>query len=88
MRLWLFALAVLLGAAAIGTRAEAQNYPWCARYSGSMADTQNCGFVSYDQCMETIRGMGGYCEVNNQYQPAAGATAHPPGRVRRDYSDK
>ncbi len=50
------------------TRAAAQNYPWCAQYSKG-GDEQNCGFVSFEQCMETVRGIGGFCIQNNTYQP-------------------
>jgi len=27
----------------------------------------NCGFVSSEQCMAYIRGIGGYCMPNNTY---------------------
>jgi len=46
MRLILFLLvlgAVLVG---IGNRAQAQNYPWCAIYSGR-AGGMNCGFMTF-----------------------------------------
>ena len=26
--------------------------------------TYNCGFHSYQQCLDTIRGTGGYCRLN------------------------
>jgi len=57
---------------AIASRAQAQNYPWCAQYSGDMGGAMNCGFVSFDQCMATVRGIGGFCIQNNTYQPPAG----------------
>jgi len=32
----------------LGTSALAQNYPWCAQYSGrALGGSQNCGFVSF-----------------------------------------
>jgi len=35
----------------LATPARAQNYPWCAIYSGGAAGGgTNCGFVSYEQC--------------------------------------
>jgi len=34
VRLLLFLLAICAGIVWIGTQAEAQNYPWCAQYSG------------------------------------------------------
>jgi hypothetical protein len=32
-------------------RAEAQNYTWCAIYSGRSGGT-NCGFTTFQQCMD------------------------------------
>lgn len=39
-------------------------YPWCARYDWT---TRNCGFVSFEQCLATVRGRGGFCERNARY---------------------
>jgi hypothetical protein len=75
MRL-LFPLGILAAVIGIGSPAHAQNYPWCANYGGSFGDTHNCGFVSYEQCMATLSGMGGFCERNNTYVPPPGPT--PP----------
>jgi hypothetical protein len=75
MRL-LFLLGILAAAIGVGSPAHAQNYPWCANYGGSFGDTHNCGFVSYEQCMATLSGMGGFCERNNTYVPPPGPT--PP----------
>lgn len=47
--------------------AQAREYPWCARYDWT---TQNCGFVSFQQCLATISGIGGRCEPNPFYQAA------------------
>ncbi|HWV52235.1 DUF3551 domain-containing protein [Pseudorhodoplanes sp.] len=52
---------------------EAREYPWCARYDWT---TRNCGFVSFQQCLATISGIGGRCEPNPFYQA-------PPPRQRR-----
>ena len=41
--------------------AEAQNYPWCAYYDGSFGGT-NCGFTTFQQCLDTVSGIGGFCE--------------------------
>jgi Protein of unknown function (DUF3551) len=68
-------MAIAVATVLTGTRVEAQNYPWCAQYSGSMAGATNCGFVSFDQCMNTVRGMGGFCQQNNTYVPPGGAAA-------------
>jgi Protein of unknown function (DUF3551) len=79
MKLWLSAFVVGVAAAACGSPAQAQNYPWCAQYTGSMGGSMNCGFTSFDQCMATVRGMGGFCVTNTLYQPPGGgapATRH------------
>jgi Protein of unknown function (DUF3551) len=74
MKLLLSALAVIAATAALGTPAQAQNYPWCALYNGGGAGGgTNCGFVSFAQCMATARGLGAFCTVNTQYVPPPGA---------------
>lgn len=68
----IIALAALASAAALlafATPAEARTYPWCA-YMGSTLSGDlgtNCGFVSYEQCMATVTGIGGYCAPNPMY---------------------
>jgi Protein of unknown function (DUF3551) len=66
---------VLFVAAAISTPAHAQNRPWCAFYSGHFGGATNCGFSTYEQCLATISGVGGWCQPNTMYVP-------PPGRHR------
>jgi hypothetical protein len=78
MKAFLFISAALLGIAGLSTRASAQNYPWCAYYSGKAGGT-NCGFISFDQCMATVIGIGGICMRNTQFVPPPG----PASRVRR-----
>lgn len=76
MKFFVFAAGALALVATPGSPAQAQNYPWCALYT--MADgPRNCGFVSFEQCMENVRGMGGFCMANNTYHPPA------PGRQPR-----
>jgi Protein of unknown function (DUF3551) len=76
------ALGVLVSVAANATPAKAQNYPWCAQYGGGFGGASNCGFVSYDQCMQTLSGMGGFCVANNTYAPPPGPTPHPAGMAK------
>jgi hypothetical protein len=83
MRLLLLILGISVCVVGIGTRAEAQNYPWCAYYGGKEGGGTNCGFISFEQCMATARGLGGFCNVNTQYQPPPGP--HPPTRLQRRY---
>ena len=53
-----------LGTASLfgATASVAQEYPWCANYRAFGG--QNCGFVSYRQCMAAINGNGGFCSEN------------------------
>jgi hypothetical protein len=83
-------LAVLMFGAAImmsvaGTPAQAQNYPWCAYYGGQMGGSSNCGFVSFQQCMATLSGMGGFCDRNTQYVPTSATAPHYRPRHHRHY---
>ena len=58
-----------LGVLELTAPAAAAEYPWCAQYSGRSGG-RNCGFVSFNQCLETVRGMGGFCEPNQFYTPS------------------
>ena len=73
-------------AVAIGSntaRAEI-TYPWCAQYGGggSNGGGRNCGFWTYQQCMATIRGLGGYCITNEMYRGPQPGMIPPPGDMR------
>jgi hypothetical protein len=84
MRNLLLTLGILAGMTAFGSVAEAQNYPWCADYSGGdMGGGTNCGFTTYEQCMATLSGMGGFCNRNTQYIPPPGPHSSLPYRRPR-----
>jgi hypothetical protein len=83
MRLLLLIVAICVGFIGMGKSADAQNYPWCA-HLGTGFDSTNCGFTTFQQCMETVSGIGGFCMENNTYQPSAGL--HPLTRVQRCFS--
>jgi len=77
MRSILCVLGLSIAISAISAPAHAQNYPWCAFYSGrGFGGATNCGFTSFQQCMATVSGIGGSCQVNTMYVP-------PPGPHRR-----
>jgi hypothetical protein len=63
----------------LSTAVQAQKYPWCADYGGKMGGSSNCGFSTYEQCMATLSGMGGFCNRNTQYVPGRSA----PGSAER-----
>jgi hypothetical protein len=80
MRTLLFVTGMLAAAGAMSTGAQAQNYPWCAQYGGQNGGASNCGFTTFEQCMATLSGMGGFCDRNTQYVPPPGP--HRPGADR------
>jgi Protein of unknown function (DUF3551) len=74
MKSMLIGLALAAAAAALSPPARAQsNYPWCAYYGQGFSGT-NCGFTTFEQCMETVHGIGGFCQKNDWYHPSAAAT--------------
>ena len=83
MRLLLLMLGISVSIVSVGTRADAQNYPWCAYYGGKEGGGTNCGFTTFQQCLDTVSGIGGSCQLNNLYQPPPGP--HPLTRVYRRY---
>jgi len=68
-------------AVAASSAARAQNYPWCSNFHDGAGT--NCGFSSYEQCMATARGSGGYCAPNNLY--VAPHAAAPSGHANRKH---
>jgi hypothetical protein len=81
MKLLLIALGLLTAASVFCTPAQAQNYPWCEYIGGGSAGGgTNCGFVSFEQCMQSARGNGNDCRPNTLYTPPPGPHPHP---VRR-----
>ena len=83
MRLLLLVSGICVAIVGIGARAEAQNYPWCAIYGGFDDGGTNCGFITFEQCMATARGLGSNCQPNTQYVPPPGP--HPAIGVQRRY---
>jgi len=55
----------------------AQDYPWCANYTKG---STSCSFNTFEQCMADVSGIGGFCERNTWYRPAA-APVRPKARA-------
>jgi len=75
----------LIGGAALlflvgGTGSGAQAAPWCAFYDAS---TYNCGFHTFEQCLATVRGAGGWCRPNF-FEGSSGAQRPAGTRCRRN----
>ena len=69
------ALAAVIFANAPASAQSAYSYPWCARYPARLGAT-SCYFASYQQCMTTLSGIGGYCFQSPYYR---GGTASRRG---------
>jgi hypothetical protein len=71
----LAAVTALLLTLATATSARAEiEYPWCAQFGGGSMNginATNCGFVTVQQCRETISGLGGMCYENPRYHGPA-----------------
>jgi hypothetical protein len=76
MRATFIAAGLLLGG--LGPAAAA-NYPWCTTGAGHDFGARNCGFVSFEHCMQTARGNGQFCERN----PALEPVPPTPSRTKR-----
>jgi hypothetical protein len=70
-------IAFLALAAATAPAGAQTNYPWCSNFADGFGGT-NCGFVSYEQCMATVRGSGGFCDKNDTYRPGTAGTSAGP----------
>jgi hypothetical protein len=79
MKSLLIALGLLTAASVFCAPALAQNYPWC-EFIGDSGGGKNCGFVSFEQCMQTARGNGSDCRRNTTYTPPPGPHPHPVHR--------
>jgi hypothetical protein len=71
MRPLLLVLGVFAAWTTAAGAARAEIYPWCSNFADGAG--LNCGFTTYDQCMETARGSGGYCAPNTMYTPSGAA---------------
>jgi hypothetical protein len=61
----IFAALTLVAAVLVQPRSgQAEPYwPWCSAYWNS-GNARTCAFVTQEQCMDTVRGIGGYCYTN------------------------
>jgi uncharacterized protein DUF3551 len=71
MRMLLLGLTALTVAVVADVRpSEARSWhPWCATYATNSIG-QECLFSSYEQCLATVRGIGGFCSQNVNPPPS------------------
>jgi Protein of unknown function (DUF3551) len=76
--------AALTGATASASAQSPYSYPWCSRQTAGKGDTTSCYFTSYQQCMTTISGIGGWCYQSPYYHAAYDRARNlVPARHRR-----
>jgi uncharacterized protein DUF3551 len=76
----LFSLFVLSAAAP----AQADPYRWCARYGGGgHGGSENCYFVTLQQCRAALSGNGGFCHENGFYDGRPVTTGGPAAPQHR-----
>jgi hypothetical protein len=77
LSLFMIAAALLVEMQAASAQSPT-SYPWCAQYPTNQSAAMSCYFTSYQQCMTTISGIGGYCFESPYYHSAlAKPTAQP-----------
>ena len=69
---------VLIAANTVPAAAQSPtSYPWCARTAKMDSNSgTSCYFTSYQQCMTTLSGLGGYC-FESPYYHGPSAKARP-----------
>ncbi len=78
----LVAAALLAGLGSVPTPAlAAPSYPWCAKFATTAGE---CSFYSREQCMETLSGIGGFCQQNPGY--SGGSASESTGTAGGPYN--
>ena len=67
--------AALVGLTDLASAQSPYSYPWCSRQGGKDSHTTSCYFTSYQQCMTTISGIGGWCYQSPYYHASSAPRA-------------
>jgi hypothetical protein len=80
----LFLVAMMLAAETGAATAQSGHYyPWCFRNDRTESSSLSCFYMTRDQCMATLSGLGGACIENPYPLPPATrgqADVSAPGR--------
>jgi len=82
LSLFLVTAALIGETQATYAQAAAESYPWCA-ISEKREGARSCYYASYEQCMTTMSGIGGFCVQSPYYHPRV---APPPLHAARKRS--
>jgi hypothetical protein len=55
--------------------AVARDYRWCAQYTDDLL-TYQCQFETWEQCLATVSGVGGFCHLNPAAQASPRRRSH------------
>ena len=73
---------VVAAAAASGQRPADAQGAWCTVSYERDNGGENCGFSSFEQCMDTARGLAALCVRNLNIPPPAPAAKAPAKKPR------
>jgi hypothetical protein len=76
---------ILAGAFHAAPAAAAPVYPWCTRYSSTGGE---CAFNTFQQCLETLSGIGGVCIDNPSYHAPDSARAQATPRTPQRHAPR
>lgn len=80
----IFPVAVLAGVLLAQPAVAERQYPWCViQFDSDGGEISTCGYVSRQQCLDFIWGVGGYCRVNPYVAAAQGHPEARPAKKRR-----
>ncbi len=78
--------AALMGGTQAGKAQSPYSYPWCAVYydgTGLGGGARSCYYTSWQQCMATLSGIGGYCVESPYYHAQPTQPHHPVVKPRQ-----
>jgi len=75
-------IAIVVFAASLASSHAGVVYPWCTSGAGMEFGAVNCGFNTFEQCLQTARGNGQHCQPNPLYQAPAQSQVKPNKRSR------
>lgn len=65
---------------ALSINGQAQSAQWCAYFTGGPT---NCGFATFEQCLQTIKGKTALCNENSQNEQNQPSPPHRPAPAHR-----
>jgi hypothetical protein len=63
MRALLFAAAALVGSTIL-LQDKVEAAPFCSYIGSATGSFQSCAYRTWEQCLASVRGAGGFCMVN------------------------